>query len=48
MWWSHADVATYRQWLTQVGFVMLREEFVPEGDGGHILFWARRWVRSPA
>jgi len=48
MWWSHADVATYRQWLTQAGFVVLREEFVPEGDGGHSLFWARRSVRPPA
>ncbi len=42
MWWSHADVATYRQWLTQAGFTVLRQEFVPEGDGGHSLFWARR------
>jgi len=42
MWWSHADVATYRQWLKQAGFEVLREEFVPEGDGGHSLFWARR------
>jgi SAM-dependent methyltransferase len=42
MWWSHADVATYRKWLAQAGFVVLREEFVPEGDGGHSLFWARR------
>jgi SAM-dependent methyltransferase len=39
MWWSHADVATYRSWLAQAGLVIEREEFVPEGDGGHALFW---------
>lgn len=42
MWWSHADVATYRSWLSQAGFLIEREEFVPEGEGGHALFWARR------
>jgi SAM-dependent methyltransferase len=42
MWWSHADAATYRAWLEQSGLVVEREEFVPEGDSGHTLFWARR------
>jgi ubiquinone/menaquinone biosynthesis C-methylase UbiE len=42
MWWSHADAATYRAWLTRVGLAVEREEFVPEGDTGHELFWARR------
>jgi SAM-dependent methyltransferase len=42
MWWSHADVATYRGWLAGAGLRVVREEFVPEGDGGHSLFWARR------
>ena len=42
MWWSHADAATYRHWLTEAGFRVLRQEFVPEGDSGHSLFWARR------
>jgi SAM-dependent methyltransferase len=42
MWWSHADVATYRKWITTAGLSIEREEFVPEGDGGHALFWARR------
>jgi 2-polyprenyl-3-methyl-5-hydroxy-6-metoxy-1,4-benzoquinol methylase len=42
MWWSHADVATYRSWISQCGFLIEREEFVPEGEGGHALFWARR------
>lgn len=42
MWWSHVDAATYRLWLTEAGFQVLREEFVPEGDSGHSLFWARR------
>jgi SAM-dependent methyltransferase len=42
MWWSHADAATYRSWIAQAGLVVEREEFVPEGDGGHALFWASR------
>ncbi|MCX4744338.1 class I SAM-dependent methyltransferase [Kitasatospora sp. NBC_01287] len=42
MWWSHADTPTYRAWLTRAGLVVEQEEFVPEGEGGHALFWARR------
>jgi SAM-dependent methyltransferase len=42
MWWSHADAATYRSWIAQAGLVVEREEFVPEDDGGHALFWASR------
>ena len=41
MWWSQADAATYRTWLTQAGMVVTSQQFVPEGDGGHALFWAR-------
>ncbi len=42
MWWSHADAATYRSWITQAGLSVDREEFVPEGNGGHALFWSRK------
>ena len=42
MWWSQADAATYRTWLTQAGLEVTGQEFVPEGDGGHALFWAQR------
>jgi ubiquinone/menaquinone biosynthesis C-methylase UbiE len=42
MWWSHADVDTYRSWISESGLRIEREEFVPESDGGHALFWARR------
>jgi SAM-dependent methyltransferase len=42
MWWSHADAATYRRWITEAGLTVEREEFVPEGESGHALFWARR------
>ncbi|SEE59457.1 class I SAM-dependent methyltransferase [Jiangella alba] len=42
MWWSQADAATYRDWLTAAGLAVERQEFVPEGDGGHELFWATR------
>lgn len=47
MWWSHADVATYRLWLGTAGFRITDQEYVPEGDGGHSLFWAVRQHRTP-
>jgi 2-polyprenyl-3-methyl-5-hydroxy-6-metoxy-1,4-benzoquinol methylase len=42
MWWSHADVATYRGWLADASFVIEAGEFHPEGNDGHALFWCRR------
>jgi 2-polyprenyl-3-methyl-5-hydroxy-6-metoxy-1,4-benzoquinol methylase len=42
MWWSHADAATYRRWLAEAGLLIEAEEFVPDGDSGHALFWCRR------
>jgi 2-polyprenyl-3-methyl-5-hydroxy-6-metoxy-1,4-benzoquinol methylase len=42
MWWSHADAATYRSWIGQAGLEITSQQFVPEGDSGHALFWARR------
>ncbi|MFI5713070.1 class I SAM-dependent DNA methyltransferase [Kribbella sp. NPDC051620] len=42
MWWSHADVGTTRGWIEEAGFVVDREEFVPEGAVGHALLWAVR------
>lgn len=40
MWWSHADSETYRTWLTDAGFEIERETFVPEGKGGHTFILA--------
>ena len=48
MWWSHADADTYRRWLGEAGFSVRVEAFVPEGDGGHSLFWARKATGHPA
>ncbi len=42
MWWSHADAATYREWIEQAGMSVVAQEVVLEGDGSHGLFWARR------
>ena len=42
MWWSHADADTYRSWISRAGMEIISQQFVPEGDGGHALFWARR------
>jgi 2-polyprenyl-3-methyl-5-hydroxy-6-metoxy-1,4-benzoquinol methylase len=41
MWWSQADAATYRSWIEHAGFEIGAQEFVPEGENGHALFWAR-------
>lgn len=40
-WSDQADRATYREWLVARGFDVVSEDFVPEGAGGHSLFWAR-------
>jgi len=45
MWWSQADAAAYRTWLTQAGLEVTSQQFVPEGDSGHALFWAQ--ARQP-
>jgi SAM-dependent methyltransferase len=42
MWWSHADAAAYRDWIEQASLAVVAQEVVPEGDGAHALFWARR------
>jgi SAM-dependent methyltransferase len=42
MWWSHADAPTYRDWIESAGLEVIEQSFVPEDDGGHALFWARR------
>ncbi|MFF2020601.1 class I SAM-dependent methyltransferase [Streptomyces sp. NPDC058171] len=42
MWWSHPDADTSRGWLAEAGLHVEREQFVPEGDGGHVLFVGRR------
>lgn len=42
MWWSQGDVADYRAWITGAGLVVAAEEFVPEGEVGHVLFLAHR------
>jgi hypothetical protein len=38
----HADAAAYRAWLTDAGLEVTEQNFVPEGDSGHAVFWARR------
>lgn len=42
MWWSQADADTYKTWLSEAGLRVTGLAFVPEGSGGHALFWARR------
>lgn len=42
MWWSHADAATYRSWLAEARLRVTDEDFFPEGDGGHAVFYATR------
>lgn len=45
MWWSHADAATNRRWLTDARLRVETETFLPEGSdvaGGAVLFMTRR------
>ena len=43
MYWSHADAATYRRWLTEAGFTIDEEGVQPEqGNPGFSVFIARR------
>lgn len=42
MYWSHADIETYRNWLLDLGFEIIWSRFIPEGDGGHQLLLARK------
>jgi len=42
MYWSHADRDTYLHRLVEEGLVIHWDRFVPEGDGGHTLFLARK------
>jgi 2-polyprenyl-3-methyl-5-hydroxy-6-metoxy-1,4-benzoquinol methylase len=46
MWWSQTDAATYRDWIRQAGLEITSQQFVPEGDGGHALFWAHQPASS--
>lgn len=39
---GEGEASTSRCWMEQAGLTVEREEFVPEGDGGHALFWARK------
>jgi SAM-dependent methyltransferase len=47
MWWSHPDTATYRTWLTDAGFGIDEEGYVPDGNAAHSLFWALRSDHIP-
>lgn len=42
MYWSHEGAGTYKKWLEDRDFEVIREEFVPEGSGGHTLLLARK------
>jgi len=42
MFWDHADASTYLTWLRALGFDVLWDRFVPEGEVGHTLVLARR------
>jgi ubiquinone/menaquinone biosynthesis C-methylase UbiE len=42
MYWSHADPEIYRKWLGDLGFEIVWETFLPEGDGGHPVILAKK------
>lgn len=42
MYWSHADIGTYRAWFEEAGFSIVSEQFIPEGEGGHCLLLVQK------
>lgn len=42
MYWSHTDPATYRVWLETAGFSLLENVHIPEGNGAHTFFLAKK------
>jgi len=42
MYWSHADKETYLYWLKMSGFDVIWDRFIPDGPGGHVLFFANK------
>ena len=42
MCWSHADEDTYESWITASGFHIQWKRFIPEGESGHTLVFARK------
>lgn len=42
MFFSHQDHQTYRSWLEDIGFKVVRRNLVREGRGGHPLFLCRK------
>jgi SAM-dependent methyltransferase len=47
MYWSHADVDSYAEWLHEIGFVVLERRKIPEGESAHALFLAQRSTDEP-
>lgn len=45
MYWSHGDISTYRAWFKEVGFSVVSEQFIPEGEGGHSQLLLQRHTR---
>lgn len=41
MFWDHADVATYLDWLKRAKLQPVWDRYVPEGEVGHVLVLAR-------
>jgi SAM-dependent methyltransferase len=49
MYWSHADAATYCDWLRDAGIDVVDRQFIPEGPhGGHELLLGMRRQTSPS
>ena len=42
MCWSHADEATYLQWISESGFHVRWKRFIPEEESGHTLVFAQK------
>ncbi len=47
MYWSHADWPTYQRWFAELGYDLLHDQVVAEGDGGHHIALARTGAAEP-
>jgi len=47
MFWEHADVATYLDWMQRAALRPIWNRFIPEGTSGHALVLARAVGEAP-
>ena len=44
MYWSHTNAEKYSEWLTSLGFIICKKEYIAESTGAHVLFLLKRSI----